>query len=437
MKLSRVEIQGFKSFADRTIVTFDSDIVAIVGPNGCGKSNIADAIRWAMGEQSSKRLRAQCMENIVFSGSDTRGPMSMAEVILFFENDGDFQHPIYGSCSEISVTRRYFHAQDSAYLLNNVPCRRKDITDFLADAGASARIYSVVEQGRIGWIVMSKPEEKRALIEEAAGVSNYKDTINRTLRKMEKIRANLLRISDIIREMKSNLVTLRRQARKAERHNKYMEELKDAELWQASHLFLGLLQRRSAINANLESMRRRKDEVHRSITGTEAEMELLGSEVTQIEETLQELQDKLYRSENDSALLDANIDNSIREVRDIREKVQSDLEEIEKAKKKVHQCRGELAGLNEKRQELKERIERERDKLSAVRAVLETIKGSQAQQQKMQEENREKMVRLASNIAGPGKKGGRPEKHHQPCGETGGAENRKSGSRREDCRARR
>ena len=399
MKLSKVEIQGFKSFADRTVVKFDSDIVAIVGPNGCGKSNIADAIRWAMGEQSSKRLRAQGMENIVFSGSDTRGPMSMAEVTLFFENDGNFQHPIYGSCSEISVSRRYFHAQESAYFINNVPCRRKDITELLSDAGASARIYSVVEQGRIGWIVMSKPEEKRALIEEAAGVSNYKDTIGRTQRKMEKIRANLLRISDIIREMKSNLISLRRQAKRAERHNRYMEELKDAELWQASHLFLGLVQQRSALNAGLESMRCKKEEVHRTITGTEAEMELLGSEVTQVEETIQDLQDKLYRSNNDSALLDANIDNSIREVHDIRKKAQSDLEEIEKTKKKVHQSREELDGLSEKGQELKDRIERERDKLSAVRAELETIKGRQDQQQKMQEENREKMVRLASNIA--------------------------------------
>ena len=399
MKLSRVEIQGFKSFADRTVVKFDSDIVAIVGPNGCGKSNIADAIRWAMGEQSPKRLRAQGMENIVFSGSDTRGPMSMAEVTIFLENDGDFQHPIYGSCGEISIMRRYFHSQESAYFINNVPCRRKDITELLSNAGASTRIYSVVEQGRIGWIVMSKAEEKRALIEEAAGVSNYKDTINRTQRKMEKTRTNLLRISDIIREMKSNLISLRRQAKKAERHNKYMEELKDAELWQASHLFLGLVQQRNAINANLENMRRKKEEVHRSITGTEAEMEVLDSEVTQIEETIQELQDNLYRSNNDSALLDANIDHSMKEIRDIREKVRSDLEEIDRTKKKTGRGREELAGLGEKRRELKERIEREKDKLSAVRAELETIKNGQAQQQKMQEENRAKMVRLASTIA--------------------------------------
>jgi len=399
MRLSRVEIQGFKSFADRTVIKFDADIISIVGPNGCGKSNIADAIRWAMGEQSTKRLRAHDMENIVFSGSDTRGPMSMAEVSLYFNNDGNFDHPIFGSCGEISITRRYFQTNESEYLINNVPCRRKDITELLSYAGASSKIYSVVEQGRIGWIVISKPEEKRSLIEEAAGVSVYKSRIASIERKTEKTRINLQRISDVIREMESNLTHLRRQAQKAKRFKKYQDELMDLELHNASHRYLGFHQNRHAIDMALEALRIRKEETDGDISAAESDMELLAAEITEMDERMGRMQEELYAAQNESALLGAGIDRSRQDVVDLKGKVAAGLEEIDRVRVKRETCLAEIATLETKRQGLKSGIEAERGKLREITGLLEAMKEDQARLVAGHEESRQRLVELASRIA--------------------------------------
>ena len=399
MKLSRVEIQGFKSFADRTVIKFDADIISIVGPNGCGKSNIADAIRWAMGEQSTKRLRAQEMENIVFSGSDTRGPMSMAEVSLFFRNDGSFDHPIFGSCEEISVSRRYFHTSDSEYLINNVPCRRKDIQELLSAAGASSKIYSVVEQGRIGWIVISRPEEKRQLIEEAAGVSVYKSKIQSVERKMEKTAINLQRISDVIREMESTLTHLRRQAQKARRFKKYQDELMDLELHCASHQYLAFLQNRRGIDMALEEMKQRKGSIENRISVTEGEMEAFGAEISRMEETMTRLQADHYAAQNESALLAATIQRGIEDVRSLKDKARSSLAEAEKIKVKRETCLTDIRSLEEKREGMKLRLREEKETLGGVLEQLEGMKSDQARLLAQREEDRQKLVELASRIA--------------------------------------
>src|SRR5678815_3861273 len=230
MKIKRLEVIGFKSFCDRSVVTFNEPITAVVGPNGCGKSNIVDAIRWCMGEQSAKHLRGGAMQDVIFSGSDSRGPLGMCEVTIVFDNDGNV--PIeYLAYSEISVTRKLYRDGTSEYFLNKTPCRLRDITDFFMGTGVGTKAYSIIEQGRVGMIVSSKPEDRRFLIEEAAGITKYKVKKRAAEKKIESTRQNLLRVSDVTAEIEKQLASLRRQAQKAERYREYKGELRDLELW--------------------------------------------------------------------------------------------------------------------------------------------------------------------------------------------------------------
>src|SRR5277367_4361529 len=242
MKIKKLEMTGFKSFVDRTIVNFDHEVLGIVGPNGCGKSNIVDAIRWCMGEQSAKHLRGRSMEDVLFSGSESRQGTDFAEVPLTFETQDGQDIPIeYKDYPEIAVTRRLHRSGDSEYLINKTPVRLKDITDLFLGTGAGTKAYSIVEQGKIGLIVSAKPEERRLLIEEAAGITKFKSRKKQAERKMELTQQNLLRIGDIVAEIDRNLASLKRQAAKAERYVTYRSELEDLQLHEASHKYLELV----------------------------------------------------------------------------------------------------------------------------------------------------------------------------------------------------
>ncbi len=220
MKIKKIEICGFKSFVDRSVIHFDHDVTGIVGPNGCGKSNIVDAIRWCMGEQSAKHLRGKAMDDVIFAGSESRGPLGMAEVSLTFDVDhsglGDGQVPVeYLSYAEITVTRRLFRDGTSEYLINKIPVRLRDVVDFFLGTGVGTKAYSIIEQGRVGMIVTSKPEDRRMLIEEAAGITKFKHKKKAAERKMEQTRANLLRVGDLVSEIERSIASLKRQAQKA------------------------------------------------------------------------------------------------------------------------------------------------------------------------------------------------------------------------------
>ncbi len=230
MRIKRLEILGFKSFVEKVSFDFTEGITAIVGPNGCGKSNVVDAIRWVMGEQSAKNLRGRQMEDVIFGGSEHRKPLGMAEVSLVFSTEDGRVPAKYLDYSEIQVTRRLYRDGTSEYYLNKTPCRLLDISELFMDTGVGARAYSIIEQGRIGMILLAKPEERRFLIEEAAGVTKFKSRKQVALKKIEATRQNLLRIGDIIAEIRRQLNSLQRQAKKAEKFREYREELKEIEL---------------------------------------------------------------------------------------------------------------------------------------------------------------------------------------------------------------
>ncbi|MCS6797043.1 MAG: chromosome segregation protein SMC [Myxococcota bacterium] len=240
MKIRRLEMQGFKSFVDRAVLHFDRDVTGIVGPNGCGKSNIVDAIRWVLGEQSPRSLRGKEMQDVIFSGSEARGPAAFAEVSLTFDNTDGLGPPEYRDYAEVTVTRRLERDGTSGYFINGTEVRLMDVTNLFLGTGVGRRAYSIVEQGRIGFIVSSRPEDRRLLIEEAAGTTRFRKRRRDAERRLEQTRQNLLRVGDVLRELDASLITLRRQAQKAERYRQYRAEQRDLELWVASHRWLEL-----------------------------------------------------------------------------------------------------------------------------------------------------------------------------------------------------
>jgi len=230
VRLRKIEIFGFKTFPDKTILRFEPGITCIVGPNGCGKSNIVDAILWVMGEQSTKTLRGEKMEDVIFSGSEGRKILGMSEVTLTI---GDIKGELpsqYSGYSEIEITRRLFRSGESEYLINKVPCRLKDIKDLLIDAGIGFKGHTVIEQSRVERILTSTPEERRAIIEDTAGIMKYKVRKTEVLRKLEATQHNLLRVRDIISEVKRQIVSLDRQVRKAKEYQELSREIREKEI---------------------------------------------------------------------------------------------------------------------------------------------------------------------------------------------------------------
>src|SRR5438045_3333081 len=215
MHLQSLELFGFKSFADKTIFNFHEGVTAIVGPNGCGKSNVCDSVRWVWGEQSAKSMRGGEMADVIFNGAESRKPLGFAEVSLNFTA---CSQELGVDWHDVRVSRRIYRDGNSEYFLNKTLCRLKDIHSLFADTGVGRAAYSIMEQGKIDLILSSRPEDRRSVFEEAAGITKYKTQKKEALRKLEATDANLLRIGDIIKEVKRQIGSLQRQAGKARRY---------------------------------------------------------------------------------------------------------------------------------------------------------------------------------------------------------------------------
>src|SRR6059036_516833 len=251
MRLESVALHGFKSFAERTVLKVTPGITAIVGPNGCGKSNISESVRWALGEQSAKSLRGQCMEDLIFHGSASRKPVGFAEVELTFSNDGVLSVP----WTEVAVSRRLYRTGESEYFLNQNLSRLRDILDLFAGTGANPRAYSVMDQDKLNHVLTAKPHERRVFIEEAAGIARYKQQRNETEGKLDATRQNLVRVRDVMDEVRRQLHSLERQAKKAQQYKTLQAEKRDLGLALVAADYAGLSSEGERLTAELVRLR--------------------------------------------------------------------------------------------------------------------------------------------------------------------------------------
>ncbi len=281
MHLSKLEIFGFKSFANKTMVNFTRGITGIVGPNGCGKTNIVDGIRWCLGEQKSSTLRSDKMENVIFNGTRLKKPMGMAEVSLTILNDKGILPTEF---SEVTITRRIFRSGESEYLLNKNICRLKDITNLFMDTGMGTNAYSVIELKMIETILSNKADERRRMFEEAAGVNKYKLRRRLSLNKLDDVKKDLTRVNDIVSEVEKNVRSLERQAKKADRHNQIQTGLREKELSLAEREFFVFSKRLENCQSENGVLSIDKDEIDKQIREIESQLINFRTEISSIED---------------------------------------------------------------------------------------------------------------------------------------------------------
>lgn len=313
MKIKQIELAGFKSFADRSLFQLHNGVTCIVGPNGCGKSNIVDSFRWVLGEQSAKSLRGDKMDELIFQGSASKKQKGMAEVTLVLSqsNASSFEDkPENGnggasgnetSVDEITVSRRLYRSGESEYLINKRQCRLKDIKDIFLDTGLDVKSYSILDQGKITEIINTKPLDRRFLIEEIAGVMKYKIRKAEALSKLESSKQNLQRINDIVYEVKRQINSLDRQVKKAERYKRLTEESKGVELRIVKREHLGLSSTLKSLLSDLELLRETDSLKRGELSTLETRIETKRLEITNKEKALAELEDTLHGKEREVA----------------------------------------------------------------------------------------------------------------------------------------
>jgi len=344
MRIKKIEVNGFKSFADRQVVVVDERVTGVIGPNGCGKSNIVDAIRWCLGEQRAKHLRGSGMGDVIFAGSSTRGPAGMAEVVITFENEGDIAPP-WAQYAEVSIARRLFKDGTSEYLINKVPCRLRDINDMLMGTGIGKGGYSIIEQGRVGQIVTSKPESRRQIIDEAAGITKFKLQRAAAERKIEQTRQNLLRVTDVIGELEGRLGALRRQAQKAERYRRYREELTDLELWMASHRYLELEATSRVLRERLADLDEQVGALRTETSARETRLEAQRIALSGLEERFSTAQERVFSLENRISLIEQDRRFQIQEREGLERSIAQSEAEVGVVSQSLASFEGELGNV--------------------------------------------------------------------------------------------
>ncbi|HUB05459.1 MAG TPA: chromosome segregation protein SMC [Myxococcales bacterium] len=401
MRLLRLEIIGFKSFNDRVVIGFDDGITGIVGPNGCGKSNVVDAIRWAMGEQSAKHLRGRSMEDVIFAGSEREGPGGLAEVALTLQNDRPAElPPLWRGFAEITVQRRLFRSGESEYLINKTPCRLLDVTELFLGTGVGTRAYSIIEQGRIGLILNSKPEERRAILEEAAGITRFKSRKRAAERKMEHTEQNLLRLGDIVDELKKRLDQLERQARKAERYRKLKDELREIELHVASVRWLELAATAAHLRRELGAFAERETQAAMAIGELEGAMAETREQLAVADRRLEELAGRVHGLDKELAQTVQSADFAAREQERLAGRAVEVAREAQVVDERVHGFEQEQGALGERRRVLDAEIEEGRGRVVEAERAVQALDEEKARLAEQLSSDRRSAAEAASRAAG-------------------------------------
>ncbi|HET7753388.1 MAG TPA: AAA family ATPase, partial [Anaeromyxobacteraceae bacterium] len=374
MRIKRLDIVGFKSFMDKTVVAFDEGVTGVVGPNGCGKSNVADAIRWVLGEQSARQLRGRSMEDVIFNGSESKAPLSMAEVMLTFEVDRPSEMPAqYQGFSEITVGRRLFRSGESEYLINKVPARLLDVGDLFMGSGVGRTAYSIIEQGRIGQIVSARPEDRRAIIEEAAGITKYKKRREAAERKMDATQQNLLRVADIVQELGKQLESLNRQARKAEKYKAVKSQIREAELAHAAIRYLELTATRRAAELRHGELKAEEAELAARLAELDGVTEAERERLAEGERRVGELSQKEHELESQERVSQVSVDAAGRELDQIAERTRAQAAEVESLKDQAEALAAEREALLRQRDELQSLGIGDEGRLSEAEGALREV----------------------------------------------------------------
>ena len=346
MYLKRLELLGFKSFPDKTVIKLTGGVIGVVGPNGCGKTNILDSIRWVLGEQKVSLLRGTKMEEIIFNGTRDIKPLGMAEVTLVIQNSKGILPTEY---SEVQITRRLFRSGEAEYLLNKIPCRLKDIADLLMDTGIGAHVYSVIQQDMIDAILSDRTDDRRFLFEEAAGISKYKNRKKAALRKLEATEQDLLRLKDIVAEVTVQVNSLNRQMKKAERYQKMAEELKGWEIFLGKNASDTLQNERRALMTRRDSLLDARVACDAAIDTLSAQQEEQRKELTDLDRELTAISNLVYEKSEAAHALEKEI-SILREKREnarqLQERNTFDIQAFQKRKEilaeQIEETRREL-----------------------------------------------------------------------------------------------
>jgi len=333
MRLKHIKLSGFKSFVDTTKVSVPNNLIGIVGPNGCGKSNVIDAIRWVMGESSAKTLRGDSMEDVIFNGSAARKPVNRAYVELVFDNADGKAPGSYAKFSEIAIRRELQREGGSKYFINKVRCRRKDIQDIFLGTGLGPRSYSIIEQGMVGRIVESKPEDLRVLIEEAAGISKYKERRRETENRIRHTRDNLSRVEDIISELETQLRRLKRQANEAERYKKLKEEQREMDAQLKTLRWSALHEQVKSKDVELERLQTEFESQVAEQRDVESQIEAMRQQQAELTDTLNKVQANYYGVGGEIAALEQSIEHT----RVTRQQQQEEFERLVESEREASQ----------------------------------------------------------------------------------------------------
>ncbi len=388
MYLKRLELLGFKSFPDKTVIKLTPGVTAVVGPNGCGKSNILDSLRWVLGEQKVSLLRGNKMEEIIFNGTRDLKPLGMAEVTLVIQNNRGILPTEY---SEVQITRRLFRSGESEYLLNKVPCRLKDITEMLMDTGIGAHVYSMIQQDMVDAILSDRTDDRRFLFEEAAGISKYKSRKKAALRKLEATEQDLLRLKDIVAEVNTQVNSLRRQMSKAERYQKLSEEVRAWEFYQGKTALNNLQRERRDLMSQKDSFTDTRVKHDAEISGLTATQEEQRKQITDLDRQLTEIAGRIYEKseqahtfETDISITKEKRDNAGRLIEKNRQDIEAYRHRKESLLDQIDEAVSQQEHLETELTELQQQVStREQELSSADERVIEVRRAREALNDKM------------------------------------------------------
>jgi chromosome segregation protein len=399
MRLQHILIQGFKSFAEKTDVQVFPGVTCIVGPNGCGKSNVADAIRWALGEQSPKTLRGHKMEDVIFHGSASRKAVGLAEVSLVFDNDGSLAGDLNVPWSEIGVARRLYRTGESEYLLNKSVCRLRDVQDLFAGTGVNPKAYALMDQDRLNHVLTAKPWERRIFIEEAAGVARYKQQRAETQGKLDATRQNLLRVRDVMDEVKRQVGSLERQAKKAQQYKALHQERQALDLAMMAADYAGLTAAHEALEQEMGRLRREEETQRVTIAQIESREATLRATIQESDYRLADLRQSAQKFQGELERLLERREQMGAQIRELGEeelRLAEEVRSLGERRAAVGVEREEtIRGLGEARERFGERERQVR----ALEADLEACRGELGRRREALEGLRLEQIRTAGERA--------------------------------------